>query len=55
MSSLSNSSYKTIKRLLAAKLDVSAPAASFNSFLLAWFGKCNTILTLSLIWLSGSG
>ena len=33
MSSLSTSGYKAIKSLLVGKLNLSIPAASFNSFL----------------------
>ena len=43
-----------MKSLLAAKLDVSTPVASFNYFLAVKFDNSNTNLTLSLIWLSGS-
>ena len=50
MFSLSTSAFKVIKSLLAAKLNVSTPVASFN-VLVVQFGKSNTTLTLSLIWL----
>ena len=45
MFSLSNSTFKTIKPLLAAKLDVSTPESSFNCFLVA------QIDSLTLVWL----
>ena len=48
MFSLSTSAFKVIKSLLAAKLNVSTPIASFN-VLVVQFGKSNTTLTLSLI------
>ena len=35
MSSLSTAAFKTMKSLLAAKLDTSTPVASSNSFLVA--------------------
>ena len=49
------SAFKVIKSILAAKSDVSMPVAWYNSFLVAYFDKSNTNLTLSLIRLSGSG
>ena len=51
----STSAFKVIKSILAAKSDVSMPVAWYNSFLVAYFDKSNTNLTLSLIRLSGSG
>ena len=54
MTNLSTSALKKIKSFLEATLDVSIPVASFNSFLVTWFGKSITPLTLSAIGLFGS-
>ena len=55
MSNLSTSAFEAIRSYVAAKSDVTISVAYSNSFLVAQFGKSYTVLTLSLIWLFGSG
>ena len=54
-SSSSTSAFTGIKVLLAAKLYVWIPVVSYNLFHRAKVWKFNVTLTLSLMWLSGSG
>ena len=55
MSSLPTSAFKAIKHFLEAKSDLTMPLVCSNYFSIAQFDNSNTTLTLSLIWLYGSG
>ena len=55
MSSLLTSAFKVRKNFLTTQSDASMPVSCSSYFLVAQFGKSNTTLTLSLMWLSGPG